>query len=136
VNLKKGKTETMIFGTAKRLANIEKFLNVSYRGQVINCDNEYKYLGNKVDSNLNFNNNFQCVYKKASGRLILLHKLRPYLTVDAAYLIYTMMIVPILTYQGPVKLTYNVTHQQQLKSLESRASRITGKQVPVILNSI
>ena len=35
-NLKKGKTETMLFGTVKRLSMIDKFLNVSYRGQQIN----------------------------------------------------------------------------------------------------
>ena len=47
-----------------------------------------------------------------------------------------MMIVPILTYRGPVKLTFTATHQQQFESLESRARRITGKSVPSILNLI
>ena len=36
VNLKKGKTETMIFGTSKRVSNVGKFLNVNYRGLKIN----------------------------------------------------------------------------------------------------
>ena len=115
---------------------IDKFLNVSYRGLQVNNVTEYKYLGNIVDPNLTFNKNFESVYKKASGRLRLLQKLRPYLTNEAAYSIFSMMIVPILTYRGPVKLTFTATHQQQFESLESRARRITGKSVPSILNLI
>ena len=135
-NLKKGKTEAMLFGTAKRLSMIDKILNVFYRGQQINYVQEYKYLGNKVDPNLNFNKTFDTSYKTASGRLRLLQKLRPYLTADAAYSIFTMMTVPILTYRGPIKLTYTETQKRQFKSLERRAHRLTGKRIPSILNLI
>ena len=115
INLKKGKTETMIFGTAKRLFYTEQHLDISFKGQKINNVTEYKYLGNIVDQNLNFNENFEKVYKKASGRLRLLKKLRYYLTVEAAQHIFTMMILPIITYRGPVKLHYNNTQQAQLR---------------------
>ena len=135
-NLKKGKTETMLFGTARRLSMIDKILNVFYRGQLINYVQEYKYLGNKVDPNLNFNKTFDTSYKTASGRLRLLQKLRSYLTKEAAYSIFTMMTVPILTYRGPIKLTYTETQKKQFKSLESRAHRLTGKRIPPILNLI
>ena len=57
VNLKKGKTESMILGTAKRLKTAGNNLNVCYKGQMINNVTEYKYLGNIVDQNLNFNKN-------------------------------------------------------------------------------
>eukprot|EP00794_Sanderia_malayensis_P013553 gene13553-14953_t len=91
INLKRGKTEAMIFGTAKRLQTTNKELD--------------------------------------------------YLTKDknkqhAAYRIYTMMIVPLLTYRGPVKLAYTKTQESRFSSLERRAKQIIGRSVPSILNSI
>ena len=46
---KKGKTDTMVFGTAKRLGKIDKHLDVSYRGQLISNVKENICLGNTVD---------------------------------------------------------------------------------------
>jgi hypothetical protein len=136
INLKKGKTEAMILGTAKRLQTTNKELDLSYKGQKINNVSEYKYLGNIVDRHLNFNTNFEKIYKKASGRLKLLKRLRCFLTQDAAYRIYTMMIVPLLTYRGPVKLTYTKTQENRFVSLERRAKQVIGTSVPSVLSSI
>ena len=72
INLQKDKTETTIFGTGLRLSTINRQLDVSYKGQIINNVSEYKYLGNYVDPQLNFNNSFDKAFKKASGRLHLL----------------------------------------------------------------
>ena len=44
----------MLFGTPQRLAKTDKMLKVSYRQQLINFVEEYKYLGNIVDKNLTF----------------------------------------------------------------------------------
>ena len=41
INLKKGKTEVMLFGTAKRLSLKDRELNVKYRGIEINTTKEY-----------------------------------------------------------------------------------------------
>ena len=64
INLKKGKTESMIFGTAKRLKKVNADTEVSYRCQNIGNVEEYKYLGN-ICKNLNFNKSFDSVYKRA-----------------------------------------------------------------------
>lgn len=126
----------MLFGTTKCLNNTNKKLHISYKGQKINNVSEYKYLGNIVDRYLNLNNNFDKVYKKASQRLKLLKRLRLYVTEDAAYKIYTRIIIPILTYRGPLKLNYTNTQLERFKSLEKRAKQIIGKSVPSILNCI
>lgn len=136
INLKKGKTEAMIFGTGKRLSTTDNHLDVSYRGQSISNVPQYKYLGNIVDQYLNFNSNFDHVYKKASGRLKLLKRLRHYLTTDSAYYIFTMTVQPILTYRSTVKLLYTNTQQKRLKSLMNRAERIVGRKVPCIISAI
>ena len=52
LNTKKGKTEVMIFGTAKRLANNERNLEVLYNNVVLNPTTQYKYLGTTIDPTL------------------------------------------------------------------------------------
>ena len=127
INLKKGKTESMLFGTTKRLKNQD--LDVNFRNTSINHVKFYKYLGNIIDNTLSFERNFNSVYKKASGRLRLLAKLRPSLTVEAARKIYISMIIPLLTYSGTVHLNFNNTQLDKLSSLENRASKIISTNV-------
>ena len=58
INLKKRKTETMLFGRTKRLKAAGEN-NVLYNNQRINFTETYKYLGNIVDHHLNFSENFE-----------------------------------------------------------------------------
>ena len=99
----------MLFGAQKHLKLHGRDLNISYNGTNITFVKEYVYLGNKLDSNLLLNSNFEQVYKRASNRLRLLYSVRKYLNTDAAIKILNMMILPILTYSGPVKSTYTKT---------------------------
>ena len=57
INLKKRKTESMLFGTEKTLSSVNNF-NVFYRFNIINQVNSYVYLGNTIHSSLNLNENF------------------------------------------------------------------------------
>ena len=73
---KKKKTDSMMFGTAKRLQTVNNF-NVFYRFNIINQVNSYVYLRNTIDSSLNLNENLDKKYKKASSRMQLLTKVDP-----------------------------------------------------------
>ena len=75
INLKKGKTETMLFGTTKLLKTADE-IDVLYNNQRIKFAKTYKYLGNIVDHHLNFSENFEKSYKKGSSRLLLLEQMR------------------------------------------------------------
>ena len=68
LNLKKDKTEIMIFGTQKRLSKADRNLNIEYQSIQVNNKQSYKYLGIKVDPSLNFNEHFESIYKSASAR--------------------------------------------------------------------
>ena len=73
INLKKGKTEVMLFGTPKRLSGFDgKELNLSVNGSRIDMTTNYKYLGVYLDPTLNLNMHFCKTYKKAAGRVNLL----------------------------------------------------------------
>ena len=58
LNLKKGKTEAMLFGTAKRVKLHGRELTISYNGTSISFVSEYVYLGNVIDSTLTLQSNF------------------------------------------------------------------------------
>ena len=59
LNLKKGKTECMIFGTAKRLHALNgRQLALSVNGTLINNTSSYKYLNGNLDSSLNLESHF------------------------------------------------------------------------------
>ena len=125
LNLKKGKTEAMLFGTQRRLKNCGKELCILFNGTKITFVDRYVYLGNTLDSNLSLNTNFETSYKRASSRLRLLKQIRYYLTEEAATKIYNAMIIPILTYPASLKPTQTMTQSGKMASLQERATFIT-----------
>ena len=140
INLKKGKTETMLFGTAKKLAKVPKEFEVKYSSCIINVANEYNYLGNTITPTLSFDKNFQLRYKKASSRVNLLSKVREYLTRQAAEKVYQTMIAPLMLYCCLLNLKLSTTQKKSLASIESRASSIiytgTDEKVKSIYNDM
>ena len=123
INLGKGKTEAMMFGTGQKL-NKKRSLELIYEGEVINFTKSYKYLGCMIDSTLSLNQFFQNGYKSASNRLKLLSKLRPFLTREACYKVYNTMILPLLTHNSLIMLQITRTQQTCLTSIENRANAI------------
>jgi len=99
LNLKKGKTEAMLFGTAQRLKRHGRNLIIIYKNKEINFVTEYVYLGNKIDQNLLLTANFERSYKKASGRLRLLQNVRRHLTAKTAEMIFNMMVCEICVHR-------------------------------------
>ena len=60
MNLKKGKSEAMLFGTSKRLNLFNgRQLNIQVGGTCINCATTYKYLGVTLDPSLNLETHLQ-----------------------------------------------------------------------------
>ena len=124
INLKKGKTEAILFGTARKCN--KKEINVLYQDQAVNTVKSYKYLGCLLDSTLSMNQHFDITYKKACGRLKLLSKMRAYLTSKAALRIYKAMIVPLMTFNATINLNFTNTQKHRLSSIDRRAKQIIG----------
>ena len=134
LNLNKGKTEAMMFGTNKSLKS-HPSLNVCYQHNAVEVTKSYKYLGVEIDSTLNLNTQFKKSYKRACSRLRLLSKIRALVNIKAAKSIYQMMIIPIITYYCIVQLKHNQEHR--LSSLHDRAQKIIMKNdLPSITNII
>ena len=97
INLKKDKTESMFFRTAKRFSKEENLsLSIAIGTRVINFRRSYKYLGFLLDQSLIFNQQLQNVFRKNSGKLKLFQKIRSSLTIPAAATIYQSMIIPLI----------------------------------------
>ena len=71
-----------------------------YLGSSISITQHYKYLVIEVDSALNLNTQFEKCYKRESGRLGLVAKVRHCLDVSSAKSIYNLMNLPTFTYHG------------------------------------
>ena len=126
INLKKGKTEALLFGTSKKVANHLEDFEIYVNDTKITFTKQYKYLGVPVDSSLNMNSFFDTCYKKASSRLNLLAKLRHMLDIDAARYIYHCMILPTFTYCGLHLLHLTISREYKLASFHRRAERIVN----------
>ena len=108
VNLRKGKTEVLIFGTRRRLILLHGKLTLKFGPFEINSTDNYKYLGSVTDENLILSENFNCSYKKASSRLRLLNALRPNLDDKTNTLIYTTMVTLLLMFNSIINLNLTV----------------------------
>ena len=123
LNLKKGKTECMGEGTAKRLNSLNgKELSISINGTMINTTSSYKYLGVNLDPSLNLGSHFDKMYKKAAGRVNLLRRIGLLIDKSSAKNIYRAMIQPIFTYCGTLGLCWPRFRKRQIESIEHRSN--------------
>ena len=122
--MKKGKTEAMLFGTSQKVNNHS--LNIIHRFTKLSTTTAYKYLGIKLDQTLSLHDHIDSSYKKATGRLYLLKRVRPQLTIKGAIQLYQSMILPILpifTYCSILTSIYTRTFEEKISSFERRAYR-------------
>ena len=140
INLKKGKTECLLFGTNKRISKQKEPFHVQYRDTCVVKTNNYKYLGVDLTSNLKLTTYFDRCYKKATSRLRLLQKLRNMLTIISAKAVYSTFIIPCLVYCSILNINLTSTQIYKLDSIQRRASHIiygntpTSKTLPSIVN--
>ena len=123
--MKKGKTECMLFGTVQKVKN--KSLIRENNSKVVSHTVTYNYLGLKLDQSLSLREQIDIRYKKASGRLYLLGRIHPKLTVEVALTIYKTMLIPLFTYCSIISSTYTESLNQRMNSFEQRAHEVIFK---------
>ena len=123
LNLRKGKTELVIYGTSQKLAK-QLSCNVSLNGTPINHATSYEYLGITLDNHLTMSMQIDKIYKRASNRVKLLQQIRPNISPLVAEKIYSVMIRPVLLYCYPVYLCVGESAKKKLQSIQDRANKI------------
>ena len=130
-NPKKGKTEAMLFGTAKRLNLLkERQLDIKMGETSINCTTQYKYLGVTLDPTLKLDPHLDITCKKAAGRINLLRCIRSSIDTSTAIVMYKAMIMPLFTYCGSVGLVWPDSKLKRLHSIEKRSMNIIKSKCP------
>ena len=123
VNLKKSKTEFVLFGSHQKLAKADE-IEVSINNQKIVKSDRYEYLGMQLDKNLNMLSQFEKMYKKVSSRIKLLARVHINISPTTAETIYKIMILPIFLYCSNINIGISDSQKSNLEKLQNRATKI------------
>ena len=135
INLKKGKTESMLFGTTHKLKKAS--LHTVFEYVEINLTTAYKYLGSLLDCKLSMNENFNQTYKKASSRIRLLSAMKSNFNATTAALIYKTMVTPLILFNSIINRELTSSQLNKLESLDNRVRKINSKvEIPSTVNLI
>ena len=131
VNLKKSKTECVMFGTHCKTSRSSK-LDLKIHGTQITESNGYEYLGVYMDKNLSFHEYLNKTLKKASSRVRMLSRIRQNIGPFTAEKIYKIMVLPVMLYCNNVLLNLSDSHKQKFEDIQNRAKKIvTGSNSPL-----
>ena len=109
----------MIFGTSKRLNKLEsKEMEINLNGVKINATSSYKYLRAHLDPTLNFEDHFNKIHKKSTGRSNLLRRIGGLIYSLTAELIYRTVIIPVFGYCGLTFLARSQSYKNRIESIE------------------
>ena len=97
LSLHVGKTESILFGTARKLKGTDGF-SVKCRGETVSCVDSVKYLGVTLDSKLSGEAYAQKVLGNISSRLSYLYRQSSFLDSDARRTLCTALIQPLFDY--------------------------------------
>ena len=121
------KTNILLFGTNKRLANVNNLTLKLDETTASHNIASSKYLGLLMDSNLNWHDHIDYIASKVSSRLGLLGRIRKYLTVDTCKQLHCSLIQPLYEYCDVVWSNADKTHLQHLLRLQKRRARLILK---------
>ena len=134
LSLNCGKSKIMHFGTPYQVANVPD-MNIVYNGQSIEVVIEYKYLGVKLDCNLNFTSNTQYIFSKLNKRIHMLGRARTIVNSDICLYLYNQLILPVLDYADFIYdglSQYNEFTLQRLQNGAARRILRVSKQTPSV----
>ena len=131
VNIKKSKTECVLFGSCQKLSTISvksRRLNVKLNGVNVIETNTYDYFRVKLDKNLNFAEYLEKIYKKASSRVKLHARIRHNIGPTTAQIIYKTMILNVLLYCNNIVIAAPQRYKIQIENIQSGAIKIINDQ--------
>ena len=114
------KTESMLFGTAARLKNVDRF-QIQIHGHTIQRVFEFRYLGIIFDEHISWNAHVKYVLGKAGKRIGMLGRIRKNVTVHCANTIYVSFIRPVSDYCDSVYNCCGEVNTNALEKIERRA---------------
>ena len=121
LNLKPGKTEQVIYGTARNLT-AQPECNIALKGSKIDHATHYEYPGVSLDQHLTMYQQTTKIYKRINRRLKQLREVRKNLTHSAPEIIHVSMVEAISLYCAPIHAGI-YSYVNKLKKLDGKAKK-------------
>ena len=121
--LKVSKTRRVLL-TSQRHKERNCILNFNLLGKSISCQTTFKYLGVVFDNFMTWKAHADYVCKKVASRVIILGRVRSFVTKEAATLVHDALMLPLFGY---CDIAWSNLLQQdidRLQCLQNRSSRI------------
>ena len=93
-----------------------KDLPITIGGEIVEMVTKFKYLGVWIDHNFNWGQHIDHICTKVSQRLGILPRIRPFITLDTAKILYNALVLPILEYNCVVWGNCSKTHLDGLQN--------------------
>ena len=116
------KSKLMIFGSSTVIENLPSF-EVTFLNKPMQIVSSYKYLGITLDSQLSYNLHVNKVISVAAGKLKQFQRMRLFLNVNAATLVYKSMILPLLEYGDFFLSATTAINRKRLQTLQNKGLR-------------
>ena len=114
----------MIFGSNSCLEKItSEEVKLNFGQTTLQAVTSYTYLGMTLDNHLNYNSHVNRIISSVTSKLTQFRRMRKFLTVKAALMVYKGMLLPILEY-GDVFLTgASAVNRKRLQILQNKGLR-------------
>ena len=116
------KTKTMIFGSPNTVGNLQQF-EMKFESVPIQKVSSYKYLGMTLDTRLNYNSHVNGIVSNVSSKLKQFRRMRNFLNVEAAVMVYKSMILPLLEYGDIFLSSTSLDNRKKLQVLQNKGLR-------------
>ena len=123
IHMNVNKTKYMVFGS-KSVLECVKDISLKIGVHKIEKVMSYSYLGITLDPSLNFEKHVCKVVSMVSAKIKQLKRMRMFLNIKAAMLVYKNMILPILEYGNIFITAASKENRRKMQTLQNRALKV------------
>ena len=116
------KTKIMVFGSKLAIDKLKPF-TINYNNSPLQTVNSYKYLGLTLDRQLNYNLHIKKIIASVSAKLKQFQRMRSFLSVKAAIMVYKSMLLPIIEYCDVFLIAASKANRKKLQTLQKKGLR-------------
>ena len=116
------KTKVMVFGSNNTLKQIPEY-EIVFDKTPLRPVTSYKYLGITLDNQLNYNLHVNKIVASVSSKLKQFQRMRSFLNVKAALLVYKSMMLPVLEYGDVFLSATTIKNRKRLQVLQNKGLR-------------
>ena len=119
--LNASKTKTMLVCPTK---SHNLYQPISSMGKTIQFVNNFNYLGVIIDDQLTFIPYYNLVKRRMENKIFVMSKIRKYVDIRTALLIYKQAVLPLIEYAGFVLVSCTIGQRYDLQVLQNNALRL------------